>query len=184
MLWQVRTNTKTYQIELPDQLGDDRPFPVKIGNGSYIGRWHRKSRALHLSKAGAESLNTVLKTRTIQIEKNPDESETGLTIEYQGGEVQGVCRFQAFVDVYTPASTAGGGEAKAKIKSMRSPMNGKILAINNKVGDQVEQGAVLMVIEAMKMENKIFAPRAGAIKVIKVEAGQNVSVGQVLLVIA
>lgn len=52
-----------------------------------------------------------------------------------------------------------------------------------KVGDQVQQGDVLVIIEAMKVMNQIPAPRAGVVRAIEVENGQAVEFGETLLVI-
>ena len=76
-----------------------------------------------------------------------------------------------------PAATAGAGE------TVNSPMPGNILAINVNVGDTVSEGQVLMVLEAMKMENEIMAPRSGKITSIGVTTGAVVESGAVLCTI-
>ncbi len=63
------------------------------------------------------------------------------------------------------------------------PITGKIIGVEAKVGDKVEEGDVICTIEAMKMENPIMAPVAGTIKEIKVTVGQVVSTGNVIAVI-
>lgn len=55
-----------------------------------------------------------------------------------------------------------------------APMVGKVLKIEKKVGDRVEEDDVVVVLEAMKMEIPIVAPAAGVIKEIKVSPGQAV----------
>lgn len=62
-------------------------------------------------------------------------------------------------------------------------MPGLVLRIEAKVGDVVKQNQLLMVMEAMKMENEIFAPVAGTIKEIRVKQGEQLSADDVLLVI-
>ncbi|MCH8051882.1 MAG: biotin/lipoyl-binding protein [Chloroflexi bacterium] len=64
-----------------------------------------------------------------------------------------------------------------------SQMTGRIVRIDVKTGDEVNEGDVLLVIEAMKMENEITAPVSGTIKEIDVSAGARVSDGDTLLVI-
>ncbi|MDQ3778039.1 MAG: biotin/lipoyl-binding protein [Actinomycetota bacterium] len=51
-------------------------------------------------------------------------------------------------------------------------------------GDEVQPGQVICVVEAMKMENEISAHRAGRVSDLAVEAGQPVTTGQVICVIA
>ena len=62
-------------------------------------------------------------------------------------------------------------------------MVGKILKIEKKVGDHVEEDEVVIVMEAMKMEIPIVAPLAGTVKEVKVSAGQAVEAEQELAII-
>lgn len=75
--------------------------------------------------------------------------------------------------VNRPATDGTGGVA--------SPIAGTVLELKCKVGDTVEQGQNLVVIEAMKMETAIAAPCAGTIKTIHVAAGDAVRETQVLV---
>ena len=74
------------------------------------------------------------------------------------------------------APTAGGTNVTA-------PMPGAILAVNKNVGDSVNAGDVIFVLEAMKMENDIVAPCAGTIKQILVQKSSTVETDAVLAVI-
>ena len=67
--------------------------------------------------------------------------------------------------------------------SVASPMPGTILAINVTNGQTVRAGEVLMVLEAMKMENDIVAPSDGIVKQILVAKGSTVDTDQVLVII-
>jgi acetyl-CoA/propionyl-CoA carboxylase biotin carboxyl carrier protein len=62
-------------------------------------------------------------------------------------------------------------------------MQGTIVKVLVAVGDTVEVGQAVCVLEAMKMENQIEAEKAGTVKEIKVEPGQGVGAGDVVLVI-
>lgn len=66
---------------------------------------------------------------------------------------------------------------------VEAPMPGIIVRLEKKVGDTVEEGDVILVLEAMKMENSITAPASGTVKEIRVNEGDNVKKGQVLAVI-
>ena len=66
---------------------------------------------------------------------------------------------------------------------VRALMPGKVIAVKVCEGDLVESGAMLMVLEAMKMENEIRAPKAGKVKTLAVAPGSNVSSGDVLAVL-
>jgi len=64
-----------------------------------------------------------------------------------------------------------------------APMVGKILRVEKKVGDKVEEDEVVVVMEAMKMEIPVVAPAGGIVKELKVTPGQAVEAEQVLAVI-
>ena len=78
-----------------------------------------------------------------------------------------------------PAASAPSAEGT----SVASPMPGTILAINVTNGQTVRAGEVLMVLEAMKMENDIVAPSDGIVKQILVAKGSTVDTDQVLVII-
>lgn len=63
---------------------------------------------------------------------------------------------------------------------VNAPMPGTILGIKVAVGDTVEKGQTLLILEAMKMENEIAAPEAGTVSSINVETGASVESGQLL----
>jgi biotin carboxyl carrier protein len=74
------------------------------------------------------------------------------------------------------AAPAAGG-------SIVAPISGKILAVKVKVGDEVAAGQVVLILEAMKMENNVHAPTDGVVKEIAVSEGSEVGDGDLLLVI-
>jgi glutaconyl-CoA/methylmalonyl-CoA decarboxylase subunit gamma len=76
-----------------------------------------------------------------------------------------------------PRPTSGASAADA----VRAPMAGLVLSIKCKVGDQVNAGDELLMLEAMKMENAITAHRSGVVKRIAVEPHQVVNQDDVLL---
>jgi acetyl-CoA/propionyl-CoA carboxylase biotin carboxyl carrier protein len=63
-------------------------------------------------------------------------------------------------------------------------MQGTVLKVDVVDGDVVEAGQVLCVVEAMKMENEIAAPRTGVVESLAVAVGDSVTNGQVLCVVA
>ncbi len=76
-----------------------------------------------------------------------------------------------------PAQTATTGAGSIKVSA---PMPGKILAIKTSVGASVKKGEVLMILEAMKMENEIVAPQDGTVASIDVAEGAAVEADNVL----
>ena len=85
--------------------------------------------------------------------------------------------------VAAPAAKPAAPAANAKC-SVSAPMPGNILAVNVKVGDKVEKGAVLCILEAMKMENEVMAPEAGTVTSVTVSKGSTVQAGDVLVTLA
>ena len=79
--------------------------------------------------------------------------------------------------VATPAAPVASSSAAGAVNS---PMPGTILKVNKNVGDSVNAGEAVVVLEAMKMENDIPAPKAGVIKTIAVNKGDAVAAGQFL----
>jgi biotin carboxyl carrier protein len=82
-----------------------------------------------------------------------------------------------------PKAVARKPSAAAATGAVASQMTGRVVRIDVKTGDTVNEGDVLLVIEAMKMENEITAPIGGTVKEIAVNAGARVSEGDTLLVI-
>jgi biotin carboxyl carrier protein len=76
-----------------------------------------------------------------------------------------------------------GMDAKASnvISDIKSPMPGLVLDINVNIGDSVETGQALMVLEAMKMENVIAAPNPGIVKSVEVAKQDKVDKNQILI---
>ncbi len=72
------------------------------------------------------------------------------------------------------AATAGEGAVTAI-------MPGKIIRVPVNVGDQVTEGTVVCILEAMKMENELKAPKAGQVRAIHIQPGQDVEMGAVLI---
>lgn len=74
-----------------------------------------------------------------------------------------------------PAAPAGGATA------MKSPLPGKILKVMATPGSSWKKGDTLLIIEAMKMENEILAPRDCMVEEVAVESNQTVKTGDLLL---
>jgi acetyl-CoA/propionyl-CoA carboxylase biotin carboxyl carrier protein len=78
---------------------------------------------------------------------------------------------------------AASGTGPAGAGQVRVPMQGTILKVLVAVGDEVEVGQAVCVLEAMKMENQITAERAGTVTEVKVEVGDTVGAGDLVAVI-
>lgn len=81
-----------------------------------------------------------------------------------------------------PAAAPAAGLAAGEV--VKSPMPGNILKINAVQGQAVKEGDVLVVLEAMKMENDVVAPRDGTVAQVVVAKGAVVETGSPLVVLA
>ena len=76
------------------------------------------------------------------------------------------------------AAAPAGAQGAVKVNA---PMQGKILKINASAGASVKKGDVLLVLEAMKMENEICAPQDGTVATVECSVGDSVETGKVLV---
>ena len=88
------------------------------------------------------------------------------------------------VDEYELAAPAAPAGALAAGEVVKSPMPGNVLKINVTQGQQVKEGDVLLILEAMKMENEVVSPKAGTVAQIVVSKGAVVETGAALVVVA
>ena len=110
-------------------------------------------------------------------------------VEVEQGEAMLIDEYEAFAPApaAAPAAAPAPAPAAASLAAgevVKSPMPGNILKINVTQGQAVKEGDVLIVLEAMKMENEITAPKSGSIAQIAVSKGQVVETGSPLVVIA
>ena len=78
-------------------------------------------------------------------------------------------------------AAASWAAARTRRAKVTAPLAGVVVAVHVAVGEHVEAGAVLAVVEAMKMQNEVHAPRAGTITAIRVEAGARCERGDLLI---
>lgn len=126
-------------------------------------------RNVHLIK-GSESIEAELlsfdrETKTIQIR-----------LGYKTATLQVKDRFDLLLE-QMGMNAAGSGA----IKNIKAPMPGLILDLKVKPGDEVKKGDVVLILEAMKMENIIKSPGDGIVKDVKVSLKQSVEKNQVLI---
>ncbi len=166
----VEIRGKTHQIRLPEALVDGQTFPVVIDGKSCSAVWLRREALLVLiDDKGLERNHRVRDTTT---QREEGEAETRLP------GLEAVVR----PDVPGHAQRAKAqGDGTAVIKS---PITGKALKVLVKVGDLVDGGTPLVIVEAMKMENRLFAPGPGKVQQVSVKDGDAVQTGKELFRIA
>ena len=82
-----------------------------------------------------------------------------------------------------PAPVPAPAAAPAAGEQITAPMPGTILAVNVSAGQAVKKGEVLMILEAMKMENEIMCPRDGVVASVHTSKGSAVESGALLCVL-
>ena len=115
-------------------------------------------------------------------------------VEVEAGQAMLVDEYEAYapapaaspapVAAAPAAASVSAAPALAAGEVVKSPMPGNILKINVTVGQKVNEGETLLVLEAMKMENEIAAPKAGTVAQIIVSNGAVVETGAPLIVIS
>lgn len=98
------------------------------------------------------------------------------SVEHEPAEPKEIKEKKAEAPVQKTALASTGGS-----KNITCPMPGSILRILVKPGDKVKKGDVLIILEAMKMENEIFASSDEIIASIDVKEGTTVNTGDVLV---
>ena len=202
--------TEPLVVEMPDHLADGQPFHVTVDGREYMARWSRVNSVLSLSSMDpsktANQISAVehstiehsIPVRTMRVTRFAGEAEATCDIECFLPSADGKKSFsstsssiKATAAKFIPgmSSTSGSAEngaSKRKGKGLRSPVlrsqiTGKVLSISIVEGTIVEEGAQLLVIEAMKMENRILAPARVKITTVTVQVGASVSSGDELL---
>ncbi len=113
-----------------------------------------------------------------QIEVSVDVGKDGAVRAAAAGTLFG---FELLDALTARALLATGGRTARKARHVVAAMPGRVLRVLASPGDRVAQGQPVLVLEAMKMENEVKAPRDGVVASVEVAAGQAVSAGDVLL---
>lgn len=123
-----------------------------------------------------------LNNRVYEVEV--EQGEAMLVDEYELAAPAAPAPVAAPATAAAPAAAPAAPVPAANGEAVKSPMPGNILKINVTQGQKVSEGDVIMILEAMKMENEIVATRGGTVVQIAVSKGAVVETGAVLAVIA
>ena len=106
-------------------------------------------------------------------------------VEVEAGKAMCVAEYEAFVPAAPVAAPAAAPVAAAPVagEAVTAPMPGNILKVAVTAGQAVKEGDLLVVLEAMKMENEIFAPCNGTVAQVLVSKGSTVDTGATMVVL-
>jgi len=115
---------------------------------------------------------------------NVNGTDYAITVEEMAADAPMPAAKPAAAPATAPAPTAAPAAAPAGGEKITAPMPGTILSVNVTDGQAVKSGDVLMILEAMKMENEILAPCDGTVSALSVTKGATVDTGALLCAIA
>jgi biotin carboxyl carrier protein len=156
----------------------DRTFEVDLTSGQPVldGR-DVPAELLHV--AGTPIRHLLVGSRSRSFLAVPGASKGSWRLDFGGHPVE----VEALDERSRAIREMGGDAAVEGTKTVTAPMPGLIVRIHVEVGQAVEAGQGLIVVEAMKMENEMKAPVAGTVARIDVSPGQVVEKGAVLVIL-
>jgi 3-methylcrotonyl-CoA carboxylase alpha subunit len=144
----------------------------RLGSGSFVLRSEGRESAVEVLFLGAGELRATIDGRTVGAGYALDGADVLVSLE--GTSYRLARRRPPDVD------GAGPGEADASGSGLTAPMPGTVVKVLVREGDEVEEGQLLLVLEAMKMEQPVTAPYAGRVRSLPLTEGALVSGGAVL----
>ncbi len=126
-------------------------------------------------------LNITIDGKTYEVDVDASEPESPAAAPYNLSGVNVGSAPLRVPAAAAPAAPPVGDKAVNEDKVCRSPVSGVVVRVAAQVGQSLQAGDILLVLEAMKMETNITAPGPGKIAAIAVKQGDGVQAGQVVL---
>lgn len=131
------------------------------------------------NKYDVELLN--LEDSLAEIEVNGSKYEVEIHKEMKTNKTPKLTRPKVFPSSDADKAKTSNPSAKKGAGAIKAPLPGTILELKVKVGDEVKSGDLLLIMEAMKMENNIKADKNGKITAVKINTGDSVLEGDILV---
>ena len=163
MIFDVTVNQRDYRVELEPQKG-----------GTWTCRVNGEQIAVDAAQTASDVLSLLIGGESYEVIASKATQQIAIGGVRYSVEVRDPRAWR------TRKSRAGGGDGPKKIVA---PMPGKVVRVIAPVGSEVEQGAGVVVIEAMKMQNELKSPKKGKVLTISATEGATVNAGDVLAII-
>ena len=164
-------------------------FIAKLGEQSYTVEIEENGRSVYRisvdgneflvdgKKTGRTNFSLIVDNRSFEIEVDNTDDEYRVLVDGRNYRIH-------LVDERRVRVGAAQSGLQLQGRQMVSvPMPGKIIAVLVAIGDAVEMGQGLVIVEAMKMENEVRSPISGEVKEIKVKPGDTVEGGALLVIV-
>jgi len=164
-------------------------FIAKLGDQSYTVEIEENGRSVYRvsvdgneflvdgKKTGRTNFSLIVDNRSFEIEVDNTDDEYRVLVDGRNYRIH-------LVDERRVRVGAAQSGLQLQGRQMVSvPMPGKIIAVLVAIGDAVEMGQGLVIVEAMKMENEVRSPISGEVKEIKVKPGDTVEGGALLVIV-
>ena len=186
MHWNVKIGSKETVVHLPEGVAAGLPFRADIEGKVYSVSFDAVRGCMTLALVTPEQSSKRpcedwFHIRRATVSRQDGEAERSVDLEFGGGGLPRTYTIKALTHPFVPGIVQTSKHSSAKAAVLRSPMAGKLLKVLVTVGQKVTVGQPLVIVEAMKMENKILAVAASTISVIRVQEGTAVSVNQELI---
>jgi biotin carboxyl carrier protein len=146
------------------------------GEGIRADGMFMRARLVDVDGTPVKVLMTGNEVHRVVMQRGPRRGQYALWIDGHRYEVEALDeRIRAIRDLSSEGARSPGPAP------LIAPMPGMIVRVNVRVGDTVQPGAAVVVMEAMKMENELRAPSAGVVRAVRVQAGAAVEKGAVLV---
>ena len=180
MKWLVKISKRSHIVDSPSSLISGVPFEIKVGEKKILASWKESTKTVcFLTQTDTGGyIEKPVSLRTIAVSQHPGDHEKEINIEISGINSE---NHQAKVSKHATGQENRDKAKTAKGSVIRSPITGKVLKVSVNQGDRVGKEELLLTIEAMKMENKIFSNYDGKVVKISVNDGDMVTIGTELV---
>ncbi len=178
--WTVKGQDKKLAVSLPDRVNGGQWLDCLINQEPWQFLWNPKLASLFFRKSSG---SPEIPVRRLNYKTMRDRDSVEVQHEGIFSSLLGVFQthYQSVFDI--PGMDQRMASQASQGLKVKAPMVGKVLKVAVQEGQSVHRGQELLILEAMKMENKIFAAGDGLVSGLSVQPGDQVSLGQGLLTI-